>query len=874
MSPRGPSHLKKSFTANRVFVGRKNELKKFRQALAEPQAKNQFRILNFHGVGGQGKSALCEQMLKQLEEDRIYDKQLGWSHIDFDIPDYQNPAQALLQIRLQLAKQCKIPFPAFDTAFTRYFNFTNKGDNIKDKHPGLFKNPNDLLCDFESIAGSIAGDVVNNVPGLGMFYKYIDKISEATKKWWHSRGNHLLEGLDDMDQHKLTGQLPCYLAADIYDWLFEQNDTDSQKRVVFLFDTHEALWKDHNITTGSIRLEVDHWVRKLAEEIPGTLWVILGRDPLEWGKLDKDWNNDIQDLPLAALSPDQAKTFLLNVPIEEPQVQKKILDSSEGHAFYLELQVDLYEQLKQNGTPSPDDFGDTQSGILPRFTDHLSDAVLNKLQLLAQARFVDESIVEVIAEEFFNHATDININEINRFSFWKHTDGHWLMHDLMRSYQVNHLKKEHPKRFQAAHAALFNHYDQPLQRIKQIIEVNHEQAKPEHLRPEHDQMLQQAAYHQQQIDPAAFPDWYAQYHNIFAEAYHLEPLEALIQQSLSIEQKSLGNEHPNVATSLNNLALLYNNQGRYEKAEPLFQQALSIQQKVLGEEHPDVATSLYNLGSLYHDQGKYDQAETLYQQALVIRQKAFGKEHPAVASSLNNLALLYRNQGRYDQAEPLFQQALIISQKQLGEEHPHVATSMNNLAGLYSNQGKYDQAEPLFQQALIIQQKILGKEHPHVASSMNGLALLYYHQGKYDQAEPLFQQALAILQKALGDEHPYVASSLNNMAGLYSNQGKYDQAEPVFQQALTIRQNVLGKEHPDLATSLNNLAVLYNMQGEYDQAETLFRQALAIRQKILGKEHPDVAASLNDIANNYHDQGIYEQAETLYQQALTIRQNK
>ncbi|MFN6562351.1 MAG: NB-ARC domain-containing protein, partial [Nostoc sp. ChiSLP01] len=45
------------------------------------------------------------------------------------------------------------------------------------------------------------------------------------------------------------------------------------------------------------------------------------------------------------------------------------------------------------------------------------------------------------------------------------------------------------------------------------------------------------------------------------------------QQCLEITKKRLGESHPNVATSLNNLALLYNSQGRYSEAEPLFQQA-------------------------------------------------------------------------------------------------------------------------------------------------------------------------------------------------------------------------------------------------------------------------------------------------------------
>jgi tetratricopeptide (TPR) repeat protein len=105
-----------------------------------------------------------------------------------------------------------------------------------------------------------------------------------------------------------------------------------------------------------------------------------------------------------------------------------------------------------------------------------------------------------------------------------------------------------------------------------------------------------------------------------------------------LRQKLLGDEHPDVATSFNNLAALYRSQGRYSEAEPLYQQALALRQKLLGDEHPDVATSFNNLAGLYESQGRYSEAEPLYQQALALRQKLLGDEHPAVATSFNNLA--------------------------------------------------------------------------------------------------------------------------------------------------------------------------------------------------------------------------------------------
>ena len=101
---------------------------------------------------------------------------------------------------------------------------------------------------------------------------------------------------------------------------------------------------------------------------------------------------------------------------------------------------------------------------------------------------------------------------------------------------------------------------------------------------------------------------------------------------------------------------------------------MAIKEKALGRDHPDVARSLNNLAGLYRDQGRYADAEPLYQRSLAIREKALGRDHPDVAQSLNNLAALYRNQGRYADAEPLYQRSLAIREKALGRDHPDVAS--------------------------------------------------------------------------------------------------------------------------------------------------------------------------------------------------------
>jgi hypothetical protein len=64
----------------------------------------------------------------------------------------------------------------------------------------------------------------------------------------------------------------------------------------------------------------------------------------------------------------------------------------------------------------------------------------------------------------------------------------------------------------------------------------------------------------------------------------------------------LGPEHPDTATSLNDLAYLLRDQGDIAKARPLYECALAVREKVLGPEHRNTIL-LKNAASLFQDQG-------------------------------------------------------------------------------------------------------------------------------------------------------------------------------------------------------------------------------------------------------------------------------
>jgi hypothetical protein len=51
---------------------------------------------------------------------------------------------------------------------------------------------------------------------------------------------------------------------------------------------------------------------------------------------------------------------------------------------------------------------------------------------------------------------------------------------------------------------------------------------------------------------------------------------------VEFRKKVLGLEHPQTLRSINNLALLYQSQSKYEAAKPLYEETLQLTKKVLG----------------------------------------------------------------------------------------------------------------------------------------------------------------------------------------------------------------------------------------------------------------------------------------------------
>jgi tetratricopeptide (TPR) repeat protein len=113
--------------------------------------------------------------------------------------------------------------------------------------------------------------------------------------------------------------------------------------------------------------------------------------------------------------------------------------------------------------------------------------------------------------------------------------------------------------------------------------------------------------------------------------------------------------------------------GQYAEAEVLMRRALDIRERVYGQNHPDVANSLHNLALLFVACGKLLEAEAFFQDAIVMREKTLGPSHRSLAETLIDMARLLSSQSRYAEAKSLYGRALAIYRHTYGTDHPDLA---------------------------------------------------------------------------------------------------------------------------------------------------------------------------------------------------------
>ena len=93
------SHDEQRFEAQRVFTDRQEPVALFERSFAEPQDRGEHRVICWHGVGGQGKLSLHDEIRRRI----VDNVDVALAGLDFDVPRHRCLEDAMLKLRGDLA---------------------------------------------------------------------------------------------------------------------------------------------------------------------------------------------------------------------------------------------------------------------------------------------------------------------------------------------------------------------------------------------------------------------------------------------------------------------------------------------------------------------------------------------------------------------------------------------------------------------------------------------------------------------------------------------------------------------------------------------------------------------------------------------------
>ncbi|PWU18267.1 MAG: serine/threonine protein kinase [Verrucomicrobia bacterium] len=330
--------------------------------------------------------------------------------------------------------------------------------------------------------------------------------------------------------------------------------------------------------------------------------------------------------------------------------------------------------------------------------------------------------------------------------------------------------------------------------------------------------------------------------------------DTILREALN-DQRRLNPQSADVAFSLNELSVAMNARGKTNRAEveQMLREALPLQRTALGQDSPEVATTLEHLQQVLRLEGKWTEAESAGREALALRRK-----HPddqlALASSLEIFASIMDAQNRRVEAEPLFREALSIQRTISGNEHPAVARRLTHLAWNLRDQGKLTEAEGLLTEALEMRRKLLGREHLDVAETLQVLAELKARQRSYSEAEPLAREALEILRSRLGPGDTKARQEFDFLWRTLAAQEKWVDAETLLNQAIATQESLEG-DGADTTPLLQALVQCLERQGRASEAEARLTEAIQRKRRIPERGNSLAAPLLLELSDLLKAQG-------------------
>ena len=412
--------------ATKEFTDREEPRKifweKYNLMKSQMNDETSIQVISYYGFGGIGKTSLLHKLMEELN-DRESESKIEF--LDFEkLVEFNNNLLDILKvIRHDLKDKYKFTFPIFD--LVTYVYETKMGKTAtKPELSSIFDENKEL---------GFLKDVISDIPLIVTFAKviyYADSGKNLIQERLRNQKlrQRLLE-IENTSVEEIKEHLAYYFSIDL-----KENLKNEKAPFVFFIDTYEKLVNE--LTQIGDPLKNDLWLRSdegLICRVPNVIWVMAGREKLKWQDLDEGWEGTLEQHLLGTLSFQDTSSFLKTAGINDEELIKQIYSLTHGTPMYLDMCVDAYVKLIDQGKePTIEEFkGDTTS-LVNRFLMYMKDAERDFSTMLAYVpEWTDDSIEEIAMK--MNGTFSYSLYEkVKNFSFIVNENGKYKMHESIK----------------------------------------------------------------------------------------------------------------------------------------------------------------------------------------------------------------------------------------------------------------------------------------------------------------------------------------------------------------------------------------------------------------------------------------------------------
>ncbi|MBI1307216.1 MAG: tetratricopeptide repeat protein [Bacteroidetes bacterium] len=220
--------------------------------------------------------------------------------------------------------------------------------------------------------------------------------------------------------------------------------------------------------------------------------------------------------------------------------------------------------------------------------------------------------------------------------------------------------------------------------------------------------------------------------------------------------------------------------GNFPEALKYLKKCLALNEE-LGDEL-GLATTLNNIAIVYSQQGNDLKALEYHQKSLVLKEKQ--NDERGVAQSYTSIGVIHQNYGNYSKALDYLKKGLSIFEE-LGYD-PGITKSFQNLGNQYFYLKNYHKALEYYKKCLKLN-KELGDANG-VAISLQSMASVFEAEENMSEALEYYQKSLEI-NKELGSEQG-IAGLLTNIGSIFLQLGQTRKALEYCRQGYGIAENI------------------------------------------------------------------------------------